>query len=171
MLKIKKDMLLFDDGIKERLDFIIKCLNKEAVFENEKLIRKFVLAYNNLSSNKIIEVNWKNNHQISNVSFGNMNAKLNSGSSLGFLVEFEFGTGKEMIESYKSVIKDMVLVFDSSVSEETFNQAFENADTNQYKETNITDNIIIKMHYSKDQVGYASGDRYYIDLKCTNYNK
>ena len=45
MLKIKKGMLLFDDGIKETLDFIIKYLNKEAVFENAsvvfmKLIRK-----------------------------------------------------------------------------------------------------------------------------------
>ena len=140
-------------------------------FENEKTIRKFVLAYNEKSLNKIAEVNWKNNHQISNISINNMSAKLNSGSSLGFLVEFEFGNGKEMIESYKSVIKDMVSVFDSNVSEETFNQAFENANTNQYKETNITENIIIKMHYSKDQVGYASGDRYYIDLNCTNYNK
>ena len=38
MLKIKKDMLLFDDGIKERLDFIIKYLNKEAVFENGSVV-------------------------------------------------------------------------------------------------------------------------------------
>ena len=109
------------------------------------------------------------NHQISNVTIGNMNAKLNSGSSLGFLVEFEFGNGKETIDLYKSVIKDMILVFDSSVSEETFNKAFETANANQYKEINVTDNIIIKMHYSKDQVGYASGDRYYIDLNCINY--
>lgn len=30
MLKIKKDMLLFDDGIKERLDFIIKTILNES---------------------------------------------------------------------------------------------------------------------------------------------
>ena len=38
MLKIKKDILLFDDGIKERLDFIVKFLNKEAVFENVSIV-------------------------------------------------------------------------------------------------------------------------------------
>lgn len=38
MLKIKKDMLLFDDEIKERLDFIIKYLNKETVFENGSVV-------------------------------------------------------------------------------------------------------------------------------------
>lgn len=38
MLKIKKDMLLFDDGIKDRLDFIVKYTNKIATFENGNVI-------------------------------------------------------------------------------------------------------------------------------------
>lgn len=32
MLKIKKDMLLFDDEIKDRLDFIVKYTNNIATF-------------------------------------------------------------------------------------------------------------------------------------------
>ena len=38
MLQIHKDLLLFDDGIKERLDFICKYANKEATFYNGNII-------------------------------------------------------------------------------------------------------------------------------------
>ena len=38
MLKIKKDMLSFDDGIKDRLDFIVKYTNNIATFENGNVI-------------------------------------------------------------------------------------------------------------------------------------
>ncbi len=38
MLKIKKDMLLFDDEIKDRLDFIVKYTNNIATFENGNVI-------------------------------------------------------------------------------------------------------------------------------------
>ena len=38
MLQIHKDLLLFDDGIKERLDFICKYANKEVTFYNGNII-------------------------------------------------------------------------------------------------------------------------------------
>lgn len=38
MLKIKKDMLLFDDEIKDRLDFIVKYTNNITTFENGNVI-------------------------------------------------------------------------------------------------------------------------------------
>ena len=38
MLEIHKDLLLFDDGIKERLDFICKYANKEVTFYNGNII-------------------------------------------------------------------------------------------------------------------------------------
>ena len=38
MLQIYKDLLLFDDGIKERLDFICKYANKEVTFYNGNII-------------------------------------------------------------------------------------------------------------------------------------
>ena len=38
MLKIHKDLLLFDDGIKERLDFICKYSNIKPIFHNRNII-------------------------------------------------------------------------------------------------------------------------------------
>ena len=38
MLKIKKNILLFDDGIKDRLDFIVKYTNNVATFENGNVV-------------------------------------------------------------------------------------------------------------------------------------
>ena len=76
-----------------------------------------------------------------------------------------------MIKQYKALIKDMIFVFDSNVKEDTFNESFDNAQSNQYNPSKVTDNTAITMHYSEDQVGYKSGDRYYIDITCSNYNK
>lgn len=140
-------------------------------FNNEKTIRKFVLAYNENANIKITNVDWVNSHSIADVKFDNMSARLNSGTDNGFLIEFEFTNGEKMINQYKEVIKDLIFVFDSNVQEDTFNEAFNNAQTNQHNPINVTDNISIKMHYSKEQVGYKSGDRYYIDITCSNYNK
>lgn len=140
-------------------------------FDNEKTIRKFVLAYNEKANVKITNVTWTNNHKIANIRFDNMQAKFNTGSDTGFLIEFEFGNGKEMINNYKVLIKDIILTFDSDVQEDKFNESFNNALTNQQLLIKVTDNISISVHYSKDQVGYKSGDRYYIDITCINYNK
>ena len=38
VLQIHKDLLLFDDGIKERLNFICKYANKEVTFYNRNII-------------------------------------------------------------------------------------------------------------------------------------
>lgn len=144
---------------------------KNYYFNNEKTIRKFVLAYNEKANVKITNVEWKNNHKIADIRFDNMSAKFNTGSDVGFLIEFEFENGKEMINQYKELIKDIIFTFDSNVQEDTFNESFNNAQSNQYNPSKVTDNIAITMHYSKDQVGYKSGDRYYIDVTCSNYNK
>lgn len=140
-------------------------------FNNEKTIRTFVLAYNKKANAKITNVDWRNNHQMADIKFDIMSAIFNTGSDVGFLIEFEFGNGKEMINQYKELIKDIIFTFDSNVQEESFNASFNNAHSNQYNPSKVTDNITITIHYSKDQVGYKSGDRYYIDITCSNYNK
>ena len=140
-------------------------------FNNEKTIRKFILSYNENAKTKVNKVEWKNNHQIAYVYFNEMSAKFNTGANVGFLIEFEFTNGKEMLNVYKEIIQDLILSFDSSITNEEFNESFNNAQINQYKATMITDNISITMHYSEEQVGYKSGDRYYIDITCSNYNK
>ena len=38
MLKIKRDILIFDDEIKERLEFIANYTNKKATFKNGNLV-------------------------------------------------------------------------------------------------------------------------------------
>lgn len=144
---------------------------KNYYFNNEKTIRKFILSYNEFAKTKVNKVEWKNNHQIAYVYFNEMSAKFNTGGNVGFLIEFEFTNGKEMLNTYKEIIQDLILTFDSSIPKETFNESFNNAELNQYKPTMLTDNISITMHYSEEQVGYKSGDRYYIDITCSNYNK
>jgi len=144
---------------------------KNHFFNHEKTIRKFVLTYNEKADVKITNVDWKNNHKMADVRFDNMSDEFNTGSEEEVLIGFEFENGKEMINQYKALIKDIIFVFDSNVQEDTFNESFNNAQTNQYNPCKITDNITITMHYSKEQVGYKSGDRYYIDITCSNYNK
>lgn len=140
-------------------------------FQNEKTIRKFVLEYNQNAKSKITKVEWHKNHQIANVKFDDFSAKLNSSSNVGFLVEFEFTNGKAIIGQYKEIIKELIYVFDSDLAEEKFNEAFNNANINQYTSVNVTNNISITMHYNENQVGYLSGDRYFIDISCSDYNK
>ena len=36
MLKIKRDILIFDDEIKERLEFIVNYTNRKSSFKNER---------------------------------------------------------------------------------------------------------------------------------------
>lgn len=139
--------------------------------ENEKTIRKFVLEYNEKASIKITNVDWINNHQMANIKFDNMSAKFNTGNDVGFLIEFEFENGNEMIDQYKGLIKDMILIFDQNVQEDEFNEAFSKAQSNQYTPSKVSDNINITIHYNEEQVGFASGDRYYIDVTCSNYNE
>lgn len=38
MLKIKRDILIFDDEIKERLEFIANYTNKKATFKNGNVV-------------------------------------------------------------------------------------------------------------------------------------
>ena len=38
MLKIKRDILIFDDEIKERLEFIVNYTNRKASFKNENVV-------------------------------------------------------------------------------------------------------------------------------------
>lgn len=144
---------------------------KNYFFDAEKTIRKFVLEYNEKANVKVTNVEWVKNHSIADVKFNNMSARLNSSAENGFLCEFEFTNGKKMIDEYKKLIKDIVYVFDSTVKEEVFDKAFNNAKVNENKEIKITENIIIKMHYNKEQVGFLSGDRYFIDITCGNYDK
>lgn len=144
---------------------------KNYFFNNEKIMRKFILAYNEKANVKITDVEWKNNHQMANIKFKDMSAEFNTGSDVGFLIEFEFENGKENINQYKALIKDIIFTFDSKVREDTFNEAFNNAQNNQYSPSKVTDYIVITMHYSEEQIGYKSGDRYYIEITCSNYNK
>lgn len=140
-----------------------------AYINNEKTIRRFVTEYNKINTNKVSEVDWEKNHTIAKLKFDGMSVRVLSGTSSGFLIQCEFGSGKTRVKDYKELVKNMVKVLDSSVKDEDFDEAFNEADMNNLKDIKINDNTWINVNYNEGQVGYLAGDYYFIDVTVKKY--
>lgn len=136
---------------------------------NEKTIRKFVTEYNIIASKKVSKVDWTKNHQIATLKFDDLSGKINTGSNVGFLIEFQFGDGKAKLNDYKLLIKDIFKTIDKSYSDDSFETAFNEAIKNEYKTIDINDNTSITIHYNEEPIGYLQGDIYFIDITSKKY--
>lgn len=137
-------------------------------YENEKKIRKFVTEYNELSNIDITSIEWKNNHKIANVKFQAGSGKLNSDAyENSFLLEFEFADGKNKIDSYEKIFRDVIKVFDLTVSDLEIENAF--IEARESKVSKIREGISIKYNYIEEQIGYKQGDTYIIEMRFSDY--
>lgn len=142
---------------------------KNYYLDNEEKIRKFVIEYNKSNDNKVNEVKWEKNHTIARLKFDDMSARVLSNTESGFIVECEFSNGKNQINKYKELLKNISKVLDNNINDEAFNTAFQEADKEQLKDIKITENSFININYNKDAVGFLSADYYFLELKVKNF--
>lgn len=142
---------------------------KNYFLDNEEKIRKFVTEYNKSNDNKVNEVKWEKNHTIARLKFDNMSARVLSNTESGFIVECEFNNGKNQVNQYKELLKNIGKVLDKNINDELFNTAFQEADKEQLKDIKITENSFININYNKDAVGFLSADYYFLELKVKNF--
>lgn len=142
---------------------------KNYFLDNEKTIRKFVTDYNDIASKKVTKVEWEKNHQIATLKFDDLSGKINTGSGVGFLIEFQFSNGKSKLNDYKLLIKDIFKVIDNLYTDDSFEKAFNEALNNEYESIAINENNSITLHYNEEPVGYLQGDIYFIDISSKSY--
>lgn len=133
-------------------------------YSNEKNIRQFVVDYNKFAVNKVHEVKWKNNHKIGYMYFDDESCKINDHTEQGFIITCEFKDGQAKVYDYESIFKDMIILSDNKVTEETIYNAFNSARNSTLTTTNITDNITIWYSYIKEKSAIKSADTYIIRL-------
>lgn len=148
----------------DKLDNVELFGEKDAYYNHEKNIREYVINYNSKATNKVKKVNWKNNHTIAYLQFNDEQCKINDHSEMGYIFTCDFKNGQAKISDYESIFKDIILLADSNVSEDSINNSLAFARDNNLTVTNITDKITIKYSYIKDAVSISSGDRYIIEL-------
>ena len=139
--------------------------------ENEKIIRLFVEKYNNQNDKDIQDIDWKNNHTIANIKFGNKTGRINSSSGSGFFVDFDFSNGKEAVSEYDLVVKNIVKAVDNTITDEQIYSSIQTAKENDNQFANVCDEISVKYHYVETPVGYLPGDRYMVSVTVSNFGE
>lgn len=133
-----------------------------AYYDQEKNIRKFVLNYNKTANNKVNKVEWKSNHTIAYLSFESEKCKINDHEK-EFIITCEFNNGKAKVSDYESILKDMIEIHDSNISDETINHAMESGRINN-STANISEKITINYKYRQEANSIRSGDSYIIKM-------
>ena len=138
--------------------------DSKAYLDNEKNIRLFVIGYNSNSSNKIVKVEWMNNHTIAYLNFNDERCEINDHKEKGFIITCNFANGKEKLSSYESILLDMLKYKDNGFDLETAKSKLLEAKNNNMKIINITNNITIQYNYLKEAVGIRAADSYIIEM-------
>ena len=138
--------------------------NNKAYFDNEKNIRLFVIGYNNISSNKVIKVEWRNNHKMAYLKFNDETCEINDHNEKGFIITCNFADGKEKLSAYESILLDMLKSKINNIDIENAKSKLLEAKNNNMSVINITDNITIEYNYLKEAISLRAADSYIIKM-------
>lgn len=137
---------------------------KNPYADNEQVIRKFVEHYNKQNKQQITDIEWKNNHTIANISFDDKFGYVNTGRAPIFTVEFEFTNGIELVDTYDEIIKNIISVLESTLTDSEIIDAIQQAKNNDQQYIRLGNNTSIQYHYVESAVGFQSGNRYMISI-------
>ena len=139
--------------------------------KQEKNIREFVSAFNEISDTPVTDIDFIKNHTIAYLvvdGFSELSIKVNDHSEMGFFFTFEFSNGTASLGKYEDLMEDMIKVFDKNVDVgEKFQEAHANEDTT----INLSGSISVEYHYIKYDVGFQAADTYIITLTSPEYHK
>lgn len=152
------------DNNDEQYDELFGGKESNPYYNNEKSIRNFVIKYNSNASNKVNKVEWTKNHTIAKLYFNDENCKINEHSERGYIITCEFNNGKSKVSTYDLILKDMIKIYNSNISEEEITNQMSNAKNNNGSSINITDNITIQYNYLEEPISIRAGDSYIIEL-------
>lgn len=152
------------DNNDEQYDELFGSKDSNPYYDNEKNIRDFVIKYNSNASNKVNKVEWTKNHTISKLYFDDENCKINDHSEKGYIMTCEFNNGKSKVSAYDLILKEMIKIYNSNVSEEEITSQMSNAKNSNMSIMNITDKITIRYNYLEEPISIRSGDSYIIEL-------
>ena len=138
--------------------------DNKVYLENEKNIRLFIIGYNNISSNKVVKVEWRNNHTMAYLNFNDERCEINDHKEKGFIISCNFDNGKEKINSYENILLDMLKSKENNIDIESAKAKMLEAKNNNMKVINIIDNVTIQYNYSKEAISIRSADSYIIEM-------
>lgn len=152
------------DNNDKKYDELFGSKDSNPYYDNEKNIRDFVIKYNSNASNKVNKVKWTKNHTIAKLYFDDENCKINDHSEKGYIITCEFNNGKSKVSAYDLILKEMIKIYNSNVSEEEITNQISNAKNSNMSIMNITDKITIRYNYLEEPISFRSGDSYIIEL-------